>query len=326
MTQKEKIEAAKIINNAFASANFDLTIPQVTWQDILDRPGYITFQGNNPFDFIFGHLARGRIYDYGQFTHFKSLDIAISIINSKSIQISNLKSNQENDYSEFTEFLRRMEFYHHLLPQNYCQQVASKTFNPGVPSAADIDRENIFILCFAQDCHNDKFWLNYSNDDRGVAINFKFRFYHPDHLAKYDFRDVYYDNGYDFDFVTFINYYFKQKFSRVLLPGGFVKFARFYKRAKYNWEHETRLSFHFDPTMPFGLGTAFVNDFPIHTDPVSGRKFLNIPLSGNPLGNPYFDLDIVEVVCGRNVTSADYIRLQTALNASYPKANLWKRL
>ncbi|MDR0515607.1 MAG: hypothetical protein LBH25_01010 [Fibromonadaceae bacterium] len=45
-----------------------------------------------------------------------------------------------------------------------------------------------------------------------------------------------------FDFLREINYYIGTKYGCFFNPTGWTRFALFYKRDKYRWEEETRLS------------------------------------------------------------------------------------
>lgn len=318
----------QIINDGLLRAQFSFQITPITIADISIGSGYFSIiTDNNPYEYIFGHLALSRIQNYIQFTHFKSLARALDIVTSKEVQVSNLTSNEYNDYAEYTEFLRRAEYYHSLIPKDYCTQIQNKTINAGSRCLSDDVRDNTFILCFSQNYTNPRFWTDYAKNDTGVAIVFKFLNFSPDHYDKYDLRDVYYDSGYDFEFINYINYHLRKEFGFAFIPGSTSKFARFYKRQSYAWETETRLCFNVDRTLPYGLGVGIGNMFQIFPDsnPASNRTFIKLPLVGNPNPNPLFSLTIDEIVVGSNVSGADYASLSAALQTNFPHANIHQR-
>lgn len=245
-TNAERKDVADIINNSIAEASFPFDIPQVKPNDI--TPALSTLKGaitlmpgsKNPISYIFHTLAHNRQSDFGQFHHFKSSRFALSIINTKSIQVSNLLSNDANDFAEFSEFYKRAGLINLFIPDNYCEN--GRIMDPSSSSQIDRDRENVFILCFTQDNHNEKFWKNYANSDEGVAIGFRFKSFSADHWFKYDFRDVTYDNGYMFEFINKMNYQLRKKFHSLFFAEGITKFSKFYKRGAYNWENENPVS------------------------------------------------------------------------------------
>jgi hypothetical protein len=322
-------QAVQIINNGLKRAPFTFAIPQINATDISIGSGYLSvITDNSPYDIIFGRLARNRIKDNIQFTHFKSLNRTLDIILKKEIQVSNLTSNQYNDYAEYSEFLRRAEFYHSLIPKDYCDQVEKKVLNVGSRSLSDDVRDNTFIFCFSQDYSNPRFWTDYAKDETGVAIVFRFISFNQTQFDKYDLRDVHYDSGYDFEFINYINFHLRKEFGYAFIPGSVSKFARFYKRQSYQWEVETRLCFNIDTTLPHNIGLAAGHFFQINNDldPNSDRKYLNIPLLGNATPNPLFSLTIDEVVVGKNVKSSDFNAISDALNSNFPNATITQRI
>ena len=279
---------------------------------------------DNPITKAFNQTALNRITDKGQFFHFKSLKIAQLIVSNKSIQVSNILSNQKNDFAEYSEFYKRLGLFRQLIPKDYCQQQQANKFNPSSKSPMDEERENILILCFSKEGHKEKFWTNYANNDHGVCLCFRLLDFDPKFAWHYNLRDVSYDSGYRFDFINHINYHFMKEFNRRLFVEGITKFSKFYKRGKYEWENETRLAFHYNFDFG-GYGPELEKSFPMQTDDENNRKYIDLPLEGNAKPNPYFTLTIDEVICGKNVTDADYAILQKALRANFPNATIWRR-
>lgn len=328
-TTAQMTRMAEIVNEAISTSEFPtftVTHNDFDPNDSFMGGGLIKWSNSNdnPVTKAFNLTALNRITDKGQFFHFKTLNIAQSIISNKSVQVSNLLSNQANDFAEYSEFYKRLGLFHQLIPKDYCQQKHTNTFNPASKSPMDEERENILILCFAKEGHKERFWKDYANNDNGVCLAFRLLNFDPQYAMLYNFRDVSYDNGYRFDFINHINYHFINEFGRQLFVEGITKFSKFYKRGKYEWENETRLAFHYNFDFG-GYGTDLQRVFPLQTDPTTQRKFINLPLQGNITPNPYFTLTIDEVICGRNVSPTDYAAIETALRANFPTAIIWQR-
>jgi len=320
---------ADIVNQAMSQtefSNFQVTHNDFDPDDNFMGGGLIKWNSsnNNPVSKVFNITALNRINDQGQFFHFKSKNIAIQIISNKSIQVSNLLSNQENDFAEYSEFYKRLGLYHQLMPKDYCAQKKSNTFNPASKSEMDIERENILILCFAKEGHKEMFWKDYADNDKGVSLVFRFLDFDVNNSLLYNFRDVVYDDGYNFDFINQINYNFLKEFGRQLFVEGITKFSKFYKRGKYKWENETRLAFHYNFDFG-GYGNDLQKIFPLQTDNTTGRKYIDLPLKGNAKKNPFFTLTIDEVICGKNINSTDFISIKNALTTNFPDAKIWQR-
>jgi hypothetical protein len=320
---------ADIVNEAISASEFPtftVTHNDFDPNDTFMGGGLIKWRdsNNNPVTKAFNLTALNRITDKGQFFHFKSLNIAQLIISNKSVQVSNLLSNQANDFAEYSEFYKRLGLFHQLIPKDYCQQKQTNTFNPASKSPMDEERENILILCFAKEGHKERFWKDYANNDNGVCLVFRLLNFDPQYAMLYNFRDVSYDNGYRFDFINHINYHFIKEFGRQLFVEGITKFSKFYKRGKYEWENEARLAFHYNFDFG-GYGNDLQRVFPLQTDPATQRKFINLPLQGNVTPNPYFTLTIDEVICGKNVSPTDFTAIETALTTNFPTATIWQR-
>ncbi|SDJ48075.1 Protein of unknown function [Pedobacter sp. ok626] len=331
--QKDKLKIVRIINEGLQSADLGMDMPVITVDDLnlatyWDERGLINFSDVSTMRRIFDKISRNRIRDFGQFHHFKGVKYAKQIIQEKSIQISDLFSNDANDFAEYTEFYKRLGLFHLLIPTDYADQ--KKTGNGTVdwtsPTPSDLDRKRIFVLCFTQDNHNERFWANYAKDDTGVALGFRFSNFNQDKSGLYDFRDVFYDKGYAFDFYNQINYRLKKEFKRQMFITDVVMFSKFYKRGHYNWENETRLCFDYDEVPILNKGVLLSELFPMSTDESSGRNYINLPLKGSETINPLFDLEITELVCGSKVSEQDYQDLKSLLNVNFPDAKIWRRV
>jgi len=52
----------------------------------------------------------------------------------------------------------------------------------------------------------------------------------------------------------------------------------------------------------------------------------NFQLGTSKTKNPFFDLTITEIACGKNVSKDDFDNLESALRISFPKAFIWQRI
>jgi len=279
---------------------------------------------DNPLKGLFEKLSTDRYFNTGLFYHFKNFGRAYDIIDNKSIQVSSLLSNHQNDFAEYSEFIHRLGLIYPFIPNNFIIQKLTKTFNPAAKRPIDDDRNRILILCFVKDCHNERFWSDYANNDQGVAIGFRFENFHNPQTDLLDFRDVVYDNGYRFEFINKLNFRLLNKFGRILLVDGLTKFAKFYKRGSYSWENETRLAFHYSKGF-LGLHPTLSRHFRVHFDKPHFRYYLDLPLEGNPAPNPFFTMKVDELICGRNVPAPDFARIQQLTTNNFPTARVWKR-
>jgi hypothetical protein len=323
-------EIADLINKQLDLCDFDFSVRKVTANDIRFNNRYeitnvlVFEEGADPIMEIFEKLSKNRYEDYGQFHHFKSSSIALDIIKNREIQVSSLFSNDKNDFAEYTEFYKRIGMFHPLVATDFQRKAFENKINPKDVRPSDIERDHIFVLCLTQDNHNERFWRNYASDDHGVAIGFRFWDFEDEGKKLYDFRDVFYDRGYSFDFYNAIDYELR-RYNKMLFASGVDRFAKFYKRSKYNWENETRLCFHYDAPESLGLNKYLDKAFPIQTDEKMGRRYINLPFAGNEKVNPFFQLAITELVCGKYVPKDIVTELKAQLTEKYPMAICWQR-
>jgi hypothetical protein len=311
-TNREKM--AKIFNEAISETEFSHHI--VSWEDFSPVPtgNLITFNPDkDPFGKMLGRIAPSRIIDKGQFFHFKNFNIAKNIISKKTIQVSNLFSNHQNDFAEYSEFFQRLGLIKNLIPKDFYERPENVTSRSNRP--IDDDRDNMMILCFSKEGHKERFWKEYAKEDTGVCLVFRFLSFTEEAHHTYDFRDVAYDHGYRFEFLNKINHLFSQDFQKLLFVDGITRFARCYKRGQYEWENETRLIFDYGGDYKDYLPTLF----PVQQDGM--RKYIEIPLGKNDL----FELIIDEVIVGKNVPDKDFDELKRLLSTEFPSAFIWKR-
>lgn len=305
-------------NNEHANIN-DLGLQADLWQ------GLINFEdpNNNVITRIFNNTCINRYNSNNLYYHFKPINSiqrltrVLNIIDNRQIQVSNLLANEQNDFAEYSKLYKRLGLFNKFIPHDYCNQNQNGVYNPASASPVDNERNNIFILCFSRDYQNLRFWNEYAADSNGVCFVFRFTNFVDLYLNCYDLRDVVYDDGYRFDFINEINYFLRQAFRRLLFLGGITKFSRFYKRFRYFWEVETRLSFDYNSTyQPF-----LSNNFPLVHD--ANRTFIELPLTGNTVSQkPLFNLTIEEIICGNNVSQADYDIIENSLRNNFSAARI----
>ena len=74
------------------------------WSDL----ELIHFQEADSITEIFAKTAIQRKKDQGQFFHFKSVDRALEILNTNTVQLTALEYHSANDHAEYSEFLKKM--------------------------------------------------------------------------------------------------------------------------------------------------------------------------------------------------------------------------
>lgn len=255
-------------------------------------------ENDNPLFHHLRNLIISRKFSTDPFYHFKSFDRAMEILGDNKIPASNLSSNSENDFSEYSEFFRRIGAFEPFTTAHPIEE--GFNFNKDGKSKIDEWRDDIFILCFTNDFRNPKFWQEYVNNYEGVCLKFNFKFKKHLDSWKFDFRNIFYDTGYDLDFINEISHMLRINHQLVVNPTGFTKFSLHYKRLKYQWENETRLSFNYSQYKELG------NIFNTNIDAKNiNRKYILLPKS-----NQFFDWEISEVICGYRITDDQITELK----------------
>lgn len=262
--------------------------------EVLDKT-YINIKGdfwNKLFEKISPALQGEKIL-----YHYKGLNIAKNILKSKSIQISNLTSNEYNDYAECSEYLKKIEAYHPLVNNEIL----------------DDSRNNLLILCFTEK-QSDSMWKNYG--DKGVCFKIKISMSQQNTNETYPmFRQVYYDSGNKFDFISELNYFLYKKYRLRLSDGLSTRHALFFKREKYQEECEWRLAFNCIQSnktfygFPIDCSFNSVNTLyfqNIQTDE-NGRKYSTLEFGKN---YPLFTMNIEEVIVNDKVSQKDFEELK----------------
>lgn len=304
-TDSDRTRMADIVNKAIASTEFGPDVGVLSKDDFsyIDNSAVIYFSSTfteapDTLLNVFSACAVDRRLDGGHFYHFKSVERAIDILDTGTVQLTALYYQAENDRAEYSEFLQRTGYFRPL-------------------NTGDIDemKRKSFVLCVTKSASREKFWNQYAKQDTGVCLGLRYDMGQQQLQGCVDFRDVTYETGYRFDFINEIRDQFKHEFGKEPFIEGILKFARFYKRGKYSWEDESRISFDY-MTYP-----ELCNVFPIQRDVQNGkitREYIIVPLK-----NEYFTLDVDEIICGKQVNSADQARL---LSTSKLDANrVWVR-
>jgi len=274
---------------------------------------------------LFNTAAPNRRAEGTKLYHFKTLTFLQSILETCSIQASNLESNSQNDHSEFEEFIRRYSNLFPLVPDNYDRKKNSVIPPSGRP--VDQYRKDTCILCFTQSYDNPRFWEEYVSNSSGVALEFNFlKFkdeifkgqlkdgtdYESSVKSLFELRDVCYDStGYLFDFINEITYYLYKNFGLLFFVPGMYKMAAWYKRARYIWEKETRLVFDLqfigilnkkrDEFFEVGEGTSVPGERTYVVVPFSNRKHAT-------KSSRLFDIELSRIIVGENVSDKEFVK------------------
>ena len=272
---------------------------------------------------LFNTAAPNRRAEGTKLYHFKTLKFLQSILETCSIQASNLDSNSQNDHAEFEEFIRRYSNLYPLVPKDY-----EKKRNSVIPPAerpVDDYRKDTCILCFTQNYDDPRFWEEYVSNSNGVALEFNFLKF-KDEIFKgkvksghdyersvkslYELRDVCYDStGYLFDFINEITYYLYKNYGLLFFIPGSTKMAAWYKRARYTWEKETRLVF--DLQYIDFLNKKRDEFFKVDegTSKPGERTYVVVPFSNSKhaaTSSRLFDVELSRIIVGENVSNDDF--------------------
>lgn len=242
--------------------------------------------------------------------HFKSYDIAKVILETNSIQVSNMMSNYENDFAEYTEFFRRIGMVRPFTTGDKSSIAKGCFYDSEGKYLVDYWKEDILILCLTENGDEPKFWNEYGGDENAEKVRLKMKFdfsNFPDNEGvelKVNFRKVCYDTGYKFDPILELNNTLRLKEKLEFEPKGFTRFSAFYKRQKYECEQETRLSFDFtdysSSVRPYVEALRRV--YPMRQD--KERKYIDLKAD-----SPYIKWKILEITCSSSVTDSHFQEL-----------------
>ena len=285
-------DCAKTLTDIASKYNHPMTFAESDFQDKVTKAtaDVLWFRNDNNSirNFLIGKIPdrKGTI---GPFFHFKSPSFAEAIIRSQKIQVSSMEANSANDFAEYSEYFVRL----------------------GQGSSPKIDeyRRVTYILCLTKDMHNPQMWKEYGAcNDIGVCLELTITPSQASHLSDWQFRDVHYDSGYDFDFIREMCFVVKQEHSLRFTPPAHL-FAQFYKRDRYRWENESRLAIQFEDLL--NIGRTLKTMFPQCRDPKHNRDYLDIPLK-----NDLFEISIKNVYYGPNIAPGDLTPLQATCNST----------
>lgn len=252
---------------------------------------------NTPFYKLFNSIAPIRLNDKGQFFHFFSNPkwVFNDLLRKKTIQATSLSSLSSNDFTEYIEFFKRIN----------SKYIFEKTFEK--------DKQNRYVLCFTKNWRNERFWEEYADSHKGVCVGFRF-IKKNNELNGVHFRDVYYDSGYDFEFINELRYEFIKTFGKELFLYGGSRFANFYKRDKFKWEDETRLLIDTNVNDNSVFSNKLDDIGKKHSD--KGRNYFEFNVN-----NMLFKLEVSEIIVGKN-SNINIDKLKT--NDLYKTINIWK--
>jgi hypothetical protein len=283
LSTEEIDEIVRIVNNCFQRNNKPLSIDpddiDPLLSELTDKPGYLLKMRDterNPLRLYLDKCAPSYVGSTLPLYHFKSIPRIIEVVNSGKIKLFNMHAQSENDNSELFEFYKRLG-----------------TFNfPEILTA----KNNTFILSLTEHANSEEMWETFGLKDEGACLEVQFDI-GTKHKC-YDIRNVFYDSGYDIDFISdaiFDLYSTKKLFMTV--PGHHF-FSQYYKRDRYRNEREVRLSLYYPENMKlfgtdYDLGREeFLGMFPEGTLP-NGKRYVTVPLK-----NSLFEIRIISLYFG----------------------------
>lgn len=303
LTSLQIQSAVKIVNDAFSKyrINQSLSTNDVN-ANCMARFLTISDNDKNPLLCYLRSLTPSRKNSSQPFYHFKSVKRAKQILQTSIIQTSSLNSSKDKDFAEFQEFFMRIGAINPFTTANPIEP--NYHYDQNGRRKVDLWKEEIFMLCFTNTMFETRYWKEYGGYWDQVCLEFEWSF-DMEHTEqwKLNFRNVYYDSGYSFDFINHMNYHLRNSLQIEYLPTGYTRLALHYKRKLYCWENETRLTLNY--TNPTSLdNTSLQSIFPIQWD--GKRSYVEIP-SNNALAS----WKINKIICGPLVSSSDYQNLET---------------
>lgn len=277
----------------------------------------------NPIYKLFYYLAKNRYKDEGQFYHFfakpewvfskskpnfqknRKSTIKQNLINNNTIQATSLHSLSSNDHTEYSEFFKRIDV----------KYIMDKNF--------DADKKNKYVFCFTKNWRTERFWREYADDYKGVCVGFRFIVkknspqFNETGIDGILIRDVYYDSGYDFEFINKLRYEFLKHFNKELFLSGSSRFALFYKREKFKWEDETRLLINTSVSNKI-FKNNLVGKEEFYGENDQKRFFFNLNTD-----NCLFKLEITEIIIGKNA-DLDITELKNVCFSKNINARIWR--
>jgi hypothetical protein len=252
--------------------------------------------------------------------HFKSYDIAKKILETNSIQVSDMMSNFDNDFAEYTEFFRRIGMVRPFTTGETPSIARGCYYDTEGKYLVDHWKQSIFILCLTENGDEPKFWKEYGGDENAEKVRLKMEFDLSNlpktegHELKVNFRKVCYDSGYKFDPILELNNTLRLNVQLELEPKGFTRFSTFYKRKKYECEKETRLSLDF--TDYSASLKSYVDDllkqYPVKMD--KKRRYIDLSADSR-----YIKWKISEITCSPSVTESHFNEIERLGKMHNPK-------
>lgn len=330
-----KIKLKKEVDNIIESEIKSISHPslrnklKISFNHFIDNENeLIRIKETDSFcDIIYKTLSKNRVNDFGNFYHFKDLKRTIEIINTQKIKLYPLPKHNKNDNTESLELLRRYWYGLHEKIGKSHYEVTDHSLDDNIP-------ETVHIFCLTKDFRNEMFWQKYANNDNGVCINFEFEHFNSmtvHHKKSFEFRDVFYDDGYTFDFLQDIRFKIENIGVKYNIVPKSQWFKYYFKRKKYSWENETRISINFQNYIQSIINSddkdksKLINEYSktYRSEIYDKENKTNMKPLCLELDNDFFKMKIVEIICGKNISNEDYISIRKI--CAEKKIKIWKR-
>jgi len=319
LNDTEKTDIINIIKNVLTKHGIDIDVDK--YKDSLDdniRP-MLLFNNGCPFSKYFREKIAAKL---NSVYAFKYPNHAIEMLENNDLRLTSLKKNEENDPLEYQEFWYRLGNLSRMIPDNYDITANNWVCNRDKKLPIDKDRKQIYIYCLTRN-PSYRHWKEYGNDGKNVCIEYNFKPKNKNNDGAFKCGNVHYDSGYDFDFLREINYYIRTEYGLFFNPTGWTNFALFYKRNKYRWEEETRISLNL---INFGLteddmekGIMNLN-YKVNEDGSINKDIVCIKNNSD-----YVNWEIKSITIGTNCPKEDREKIKDIINSNYIHTEIIER-
>jgi hypothetical protein len=315
-----RAKVAEIVNRHFLTCGINASLKE---NSFLEQPinGMIqmgVLRKDDPFEKLLKRVSTDRRRERRLFFHFRTPEIAESILKSYYLHMSHLAC--QKDDKEFEEFYERTGIWSPKSGFKFFP-VDENGEQIAIMSPGRI-KETIFNLSLTRELGNPRFWKDYADDGRGCALILEVVYvsHEEDNRHFYELRDVCYDPGDTFNFIPnsqqelIDEIGLRLNLSRAPILASYTK-----RQSLYDWELESRVIIDYqyinmgykeNPDLHFGCiegGSATG----------LGRQYLLMPIVALPFANErHFKIRLRGILWGPN-SSALQMKVEDHVKHNY---------